>query len=181
MSHLATLLKRELYYCSDMCNLSEFPSITGTRNLSTLEAELLCINMLFFFLTVSIYYMLLLQHSSRLTFLSFRFEYTHIIFVFFPGRTDKRYINQILPKTECYSRKLQVFPSWDIFLHTFLQKLCQLYLISGDVMSTDDCTDCSETFVLQCGVPFRCGMTRLLCSTGLHHNTLKFNPFMFWK
>lgn len=110
-----------------------------------------------------------------------RFEYTHVIFVSFPGRTDKHCINQILPKHKCYSRKLQVFPSWDTFLHTFLQKLCQLYFINVDVMSTDDCTGCSEIFVLQCDVCFHCGMTRFLCSTGLHHNTLKFNPFMFWK
>lgn len=38
-------------------------------------------------------------------------------------------------------------------------KRTQLYLISIDVISTDDCTECSEIFVLQCGVSFHCGMT----------------------
>lgn len=96
------------------------------------------------------------------------------------GRTGKQYINKILPKAEYYSRKQYKFLQ-DVFPHTLLQKLCHLYLISIDVISTDNCTSCSETFVLQCGVPFHCGMTRFLCSTGLHLNTLKFNPFIFWK
>lgn len=54
-----------------------------------------------------------LLHTTSMTFkeinFPFRFEYTHIIFVSFPGGTGKLWINQILPKTECYSRKLHKF------------------------------------------------------------------------